>query len=198
MSNTEKVELNFVISGSTIPVDHGYVLFSAISKAVHVFHESQSTALGLIRGRFIGDGLLDISSGSYLTIRLKPEEIPPYINLAGKILDLKGHKLLVGVPRTRAVVPQEAVYAHFVTTRNGQNAVRFLSEIKKQMAALQIHGSVILKKRKTMEIHEKQVVGYETTVEGLSDEDSIRLQASGIGGRRKMGCGFFVPMEKCI
>ena len=198
MRNTEKVELNFFINGSTIPVDHGYVLFSAISKAVPGFHKSQSAALGLIRGRYIGDGLLDISCNSCLAIRLKPEEITPYINLSGKILDLKGHKLLVGVPLTRAVVPQGAVYAHFVTTRNGQDPVRFLSEIRKQMAALPIQGSVILKKRKTMEIHEKQVVGYETIVEGLSDEDSIRLQTSGIGGRRKMGCGFFVPMEKCV
>jgi hypothetical protein len=31
---------------------------------------------------------------------------------------------------------------------------------------------------------------------GLSAEDSLRLQEVGIGGRRHMGCGVFVPFRR--
>jgi CRISPR-associated protein Cas6 len=37
------------------------------------------------------------------------------------------------------------------------------------------------------------VVGFGVEVTGLSDEDSIKLQICGLGGKRKMGCGIFVP-----
>lgn len=32
------------------------------------------------------------------------------------------------------------------------------------------------------------------TLEGLTDEGSILIQEHGLGGRRKMGCGFFEPV----
>jgi hypothetical protein len=31
---------------------------------------------------------------------------------------------------------------------------------------------------------------------GLSDADSLTLQAHGLGGRRKMGCGVLVPWDR--
>ncbi|MCA6558614.1 MAG: type I-MYXAN CRISPR-associated protein Cas6/Cmx6, partial [Pseudanabaena sp. M114S2SP2A07QC] len=33
-------------------------------------------------------------------------------------------------------------------------------------------------------------------VSGLSEEDSIKLQIFGLGGKRRMGCGVFVPMKE--
>jgi len=36
-------------------------------------------------------------------------------------------------------------------------------------------------------------VGYAVRVSGLSDEDSLKLQERGLGGKRRMGCGVFVP-----
>jgi len=40
-------------------------------------------------------------------------------------------------------------------------------------------------------VHGKQVVGYPVLVSELTPEESILLQENGLGGRRKMGCGFF-------
>ena len=81
-----------------------------------------------------------------------------------------------------------------VTTRNGQDQQRFENEISRQMAKLEVKGDCVVGERKTFTIHDKKVVGYPMIINGLTDEDSIVIQEHGLGGRRKMGCGFFEPV----
>jgi hypothetical protein len=59
MNKESKVDLCFFITGRTIPVDHGYDLYSSISKEIPKYHGHQDIGLKLIKGRYIGDGLLD-------------------------------------------------------------------------------------------------------------------------------------------
>jgi len=47
--------------------------------------------------------------------------------------------------------------------------------------------------RRTLRIRDKEIVGFALRVEGLTAEESILLQEKGIGGRRRFGCGIFVP-----
>jgi Cas6 Crispr len=50
-------------------------------------------------------------------------------------------------------------------------------------------------RRHVLRIHGKAIVGFTVLAKKLTAEASIRLQEEGIGGRRKMGCGFFVPTK---
>lgn len=50
--------------------------------------------------------------------------------------------------------------------------------------------------RRVLRVKDKKVVGYSLRVLGLTAEESIRLQEQGLGGRRRMGCGVFVPMKE--
>ena len=43
---------------------------------------------------------------------------------------------------------------------------------------------------------DKEIVGFALRVEELTAEESIRLQEKGIGGRRRFGCGIFVPERR--
>ncbi|MCI5148431.1 MAG: hypothetical protein D3916_03380, partial [Candidatus Electrothrix sp. MAN1_4] len=95
-------DLHFQLSGKTIRVDHGYFLFSAISRCLPEFHKAQDVRLALIRGRYIGEGLLQLLPGSRITFRLPSDKAAQYINLAGKTLDLDGHQIRVGVPSSEA------------------------------------------------------------------------------------------------
>lgn len=65
-----KVDLCFQILGKQIPVDHGFALYGAISRMLPFFHEDQTVGLKLIRGRYISDGMLDISPYSELVLHL--------------------------------------------------------------------------------------------------------------------------------
>jgi CRISPR-associated protein Cas6 len=195
MENTPKVDLCFSITGKTVSVDHGFDLYSAVSNIVPEFHEADDVGIKLIRGRYIGEGLLDIHPNSWLIVRLKTTDTHTYINLAGKTLNLKGHNIQVGVPKTRSIEASSFLYAHLVTTRNGQDQPRFEKEISRQMAELKVKAKYTIGERKTFTIHDKKVVGYSMTLEELTDENSILIQENGLGGRRKMGCGFFEPVD---
>jgi CRISPR-associated protein Cas6 len=195
MENDPKVDLCFSIRGKTVPVDHGFDLYSCISRLLPLFHEAQDVGLRLIRGRYVGDGLLSIHPNSWLVLRLPTSGLSPYINLAGDTLDLRGHSIQIGVPKTRALIPASALYSHLVTTRNGQDQDRFLTEINRQLSEMVVKAEVQIGDRKTFTVHDKKVVGYSMQLFGLSAEDSIKVQEQGLGGRRKMGCGFFEPTE---
>ena len=39
-------------------------------------------------------------------------------------------------------------------------------------------------------------MGYAVHIGGLNAAESLRLQEQGLGGRRKMGCGVFVPVRR--
>ena len=50
-------------------------------------------------------------------------------------------------------------------------------------------------RRKIIHIKGKAIVGYSLIVEGLTAEESILLQEKGLGGRTRIGCGFFLPQR---
>jgi len=47
--------------------------------------------------------------------------------------------------------------------------------------------------RRTIRIHDKEVVGFAIGVDQLTKEESIRLSGERDWGRRKFGCGIFIP-----
>jgi CRISPR-associated protein Cas6 len=194
-NNIAWFDLHFQLFGKTIRVDHGYSLFSAISRFLPEFHAAQDVQLALIRGRYIGDGLLQLLPGSRLTFRLPSDKAALYINLAGKTLDLAGHPVRIGVPSSQGLVPATTLYAHLVTTRNGLDQERFEAEIRRQLDGQGCRGRIIIGKRRTFSVHAKKVVGYSLLVSELTAEESLVLQEQGLGGRRKMGCGFFQPWK---
>ncbi|MGA3115402.1 MAG: type I-MYXAN CRISPR-associated protein Cas6/Cmx6 [Syntrophobacteraceae bacterium] len=186
-----RVDLCFQITGQTLPVDHGFALYGAINHVLPCIHEDREIGLKLIRGRYIGNGILDISPKSELILRLPASRIAIYIALAGKTLEVIGHRLGVGIPNTRTLMPSVALSSPLVTTKNGTEQARFEAEIKNQMENLGLKGRIAIGKRRTFQVHGKQVVGYSVLVSELTAEESIRLQENGLGGRRKMGCGVF-------
>jgi CRISPR-associated endonuclease/helicase Cas3 len=46
-----------------------------------------------------------------------------------------------------------------------------------------------------LRIRDREIVGFALHVDGLGATDSLRLQATGIGGRRRFGCGVFAPTK---
>jgi CRISPR-associated protein Cas6 len=195
MESEPKVDLCFQSLGQTLPVDHGFALYGAISRVLPAIHEDVEIGLKLIRGRYIGDGILDISPYSELVLRLPTNKIGQYLKIAGKSLDISSHKLTIGVPKTKALIPAVALFAQLVTTKNGHDQNRFEAEIKTQMEKMNVEGKLTVEKRRTFQVHGKQVVGYSVLATELTAEESITLQENGLGGRRKMGCGFFEVWE---
>jgi CRISPR-associated protein Cas6 len=197
LTSENHIDLAFLVnSQSPLYSDHGYQLFGAISRLLPQVHEQNDFAVLPISGQQIGDRKIQLGKSSRLTIRVSTSEIATWLPLTGQTLDVAGTKLKIGAPEIRSLIPSTALRSRLVTTKNGQDQARFELELRKQMAALGVSEQVTFSigKRRTLRIRAKEVVGYEVIIEGLTAHESIAIQTIGIGGRRHMGCGVFVPL----
>ena len=190
------VDLSFKLrSESQLWSDHGFALFGAVSRLLPDTHEANSLGILPISGAQVGNRKIQLDDRSRLTLRIPSGDIARWLALAGKSLDVAGTKLQVGIPEVRALHPSASVRSRLVTTKNCQDQSRFEAEIRRQLTAIgvSIQAIVSVGKRRTIRIHGKEVVGYELIIEGLTADESIAIQTAGLGGRRHMGCGVFVP-----
>ncbi len=148
MPTHPKVDLAFRVSGKFLAVDHGYAIYSAVSRVCPRIHTQPDIGLKLIRGRYLGDGRLDISPFSGPVLRLPADRIRDYLGLAGKSLQVREDFFLVSVPQTRALQPRPALLAAMVNTRNGNEQARFTAELTRQLATLGCQGKLTVGRRK--------------------------------------------------
>ena len=216
-----RLDLVFPVNGQAIPREHAYFLYSAISHLIDkpgqppILHESKELGIFSIRGTPGGKGELLLNDHSALRLRITTDKLPKLLPLAGKALDLAGHRLRVGVPRVKALVPASALASPLVLIKlarpPGQHdkppeitPETFLTSARKKLDELQIHAEACLQtnntgphkdqpRRRILQVKNSNHVGYAMLVQGLSAEESIRLQENGLGGRRLMGCGLFLP-----
>ena len=189
------VDLAFRLNGAAVPVDHGYALYAALSRIVPEIHTAKEVGVQPIRGVYNGNGKLHLEDFSRLILRLPDEQIRSYLKLAGRRLEVDEHPLSVGVPEVRTLLPIPRLRARLVTIKGFLKEEEFLEAAKRQLQSLGIAGEALLGQRRTFRVREKQVVGFEVAVAGLTAEESLLLQENGLGGRRRMGCGVFVPSK---
>jgi CRISPR-associated protein Cas6 len=187
------IELSFRLLGRAIPVDHGYALYAALSRVVPELHDAQELGIQPVRGVYAGGGVLHLAPFSCLAIRLPQDQIQPVLKLTGKTADVDGHVLHIGMPNARALLPVANLRARLVTIKGFLEAESFTEAAKRQLQSLDIAGEFLLGIRRTLRVKDKQVVGFEVGVTELTAEESLILQERGLGGRRRMGCGVFVP-----
>ncbi|MGB0712566.1 MAG: type I-MYXAN CRISPR-associated protein Cas6/Cmx6 [Gammaproteobacteria bacterium] len=181
-----------------MPLDHGYALYGAISRLLEGpgkpwLHESHEVGIHAIRGRFAGRGVLALTSRSELVIRAPEDWIDRFLPLAGQGVEIEGHAIELGFPVTRGLVPTTALYAHRVTTRNGQDEARFDAEIARRLSEEGIRGRPVRGPRRVFRVRDKRVVAHALLISELDANESLWLQERGLGGRRKLGCGVFLP-----
>jgi CRISPR-associated endonuclease/helicase Cas3 len=199
------IELRFPVLGESLPVDHGYLLYSALCKELPLLH-SNALAIGPVAGQWTGNGNVAISAWSRLRLRLPAEQIGAVLSLAGKALEVAGNKVRLGVPTVQALLPASTLVAKTVTIKGYTQAEPFLDGAQRLLSELGIEAQLTIPRvsvgphggeprRKVIRIKDKRIIGFAMHATGLSDEDSLKLQALGLGGRRKMGCGFFCPLK---
>ena len=91
------IDLGFGLRGTTIPLDYGYALFGALCRVVPGLHGDRAVGVHPIRGLRLGPMRLTLVPQSRLRLRLPAEEAGRYLALAGRVLDLDGSRLEVGL-----------------------------------------------------------------------------------------------------
>ncbi len=210
------VDLAFAVTAQKpIASDHGYALFGAVSRVLPVVHQENGFAIHPIRGRKVGDEEMVLTPWSRLTLRTPADRIAELLPLAGQSLHVGETSLRVGVPQVFALTPATALRSRFVCIKVKDTKAEeltpeiFLAAARKQLGEMGTSEEAILgippiptgpkqgePQRRAIGIKGASIVGYEVIIEALTAEESLTLQEQGLGGRRHMGCGVFVPFEK--
>lgn len=199
------IELSFFVIGETLPADHGYGLYSAIAHLCPKLHEQEGVSIKTISGKPDRQGKIALSRQSRLRIRLpyEPDKIALVLPLAGQKLRIGTHTIQLGIPQIFPLRPFDKLRSRIVTIKKFQEPESFLEAAKRQLNVLNIQGNALIPLdetgqplRKAIKIKTYSVVGFSMVVTDLNDEDSIKLQTSGLGGKRRMGCGIFTSFPR--
>jgi CRISPR-associated protein Cas6 len=196
------VSVHFPLQGRQLPADHGYALYSAVTRQLPALHGAPWLGIELISGVPWRKGIVVLPTrGASLRLRVPAEHYGHVLPLAGKRLDIAGHPIRLGIPTARPLLPSTWLYARCVTIKKFTDPDPFLDAARRQLDALGINATLELPtdeqarpRRRIITIQGKHVVGFSLAAHNLNDADSLRLQTSGIGGRRAMGCGHFNPI----
>ena len=212
----------FPLTRSIIPADHGYFVYCAVSDILPKVHLTGAAAkdpdnpwvhvaVHPIWGAPAGTRSIRIEPSSRLIIRAPHELGSDLLGLAGKSLRIGQARIRLGIPVPRCLEPAGRLRSRLVVIKGFQEPEGFLDAARRQMQALGIQGELSIPQRttlrpveglkgaqggaeirRTLQIRDKVIVGFALEVGGLNPVDSVRLQETGLGGRRRFGCGVFV------
>ncbi len=212
------VKVSFPVIGRQLPADHGYLVYSAISRSTPSLHGLDWLAIELVSGFPFGRGLIAVPEhGASLHLRIPADNYRDVLLLSGRRLDIGGHQIRLGLPVARPLEPAPSLYARVVTIKKFTEPETFIGAVKRKLDSFGVKGRVELPRddrgryrRRIVTIHGKSVVGFSVAVHDLSDEDSLLLQAGAVKAmsseddsikwqsifsRRAMGCGIFNPIS---
>jgi CRISPR-associated endonuclease/helicase Cas3 len=207
------VEVSFPVLGLSLPSNNGYPLLGAIARVMNGEHLRPRESLESIGGRGIEKGVIRVTPETRLRIRtFRPADI--CVGLGGKVLDVSGHLIQLGIPEVRELVPAPLLVSRIVTyalkhklgSKESPSTDLVLESARREMTGVGIHGLVTARTipdgprkgeaiRRVVRVCNRNLVGYSLQVSGLDPEGSILLQSVGLGGKRHHGCGIFVNPE---
>ncbi|GAB4147262.1 MAG: type I-MYXAN CRISPR-associated protein Cas6/Cmx6 [Cyanobacteria bacterium J069] len=210
------LEIQFALQGKTLPADHGYALYSAVKKRLQE-QENESLPDDLpaevhlcsVPGIPDRAGMIYLNRGSRFRLRCPSEQMQLWYRfLQNQVFDIRGHLIRLVQPRITLPEASDTLASRLVTFKleaidHADVPRYFLESCQKGLERLEIKGKAFIPSdsdgdlaRRTLQIKDKKIVGYSVVVEGLSQEDSLKLQWHGLGGRQHFGCGWFYPAKE--
>jgi CRISPR-associated endonuclease/helicase Cas3 len=158
-------------------------------------HTADWFALETIPGVARGDGTTQLDPHGKLRMRLPQEHVALLLKLAGKQLHLNGQAIRLGAPEINLLQPSAALYARIVTIKGYTEPETFTDAVCRKLNEWGIRGEIVVGPRRVLQVGDHKIVGFGLAIHELSDDASLQLQEQGLGGRRKMGCGYFNPIR---
>jgi CRISPR-associated protein Cas6 len=196
------VTVHFPVQGRQLPADHGYALYSAITRQLPALHGATWLGIELLSGVPWREGIIVLPTrGACLRLRIPANHYGYVLPLTGHRLDIAGHAIHLGIPTARPLQPARSLYARCITIRKFNEPELFLDAARHQFNALGLTANLELPideqgrfRRRITKINGRSVIGFSLAAHNLGDDDSLHLQSVGIGGHRALGCGIFNPI----
>ncbi len=186
----------FPVVGSVIPGDHVYQVFAALCRVEPRVREIANLAVDRIFGTLpLYGGRMVLTRKAQLRIRTPVAAIPLVVPFAGKSLRIQDATIRLGAPRIFRLRPHQQLFSWIVTIKGFTNPDVFLEAVRRQLREQEIDTEARIGHRAVLTVKGARIVGFPVLCSTLPAADSLRLQERGIGGRRHIGAGIFVPVS---
>lgn len=200
------IDVSYRISGRTLPVEHAHALSCAVQQSLPWFAQEHDAGLHLIHVAESGNGwvrpdaapgeLLHLSRRTRLSLRIPAARLTDAQRLSGSTLDIDGHRLAVGEHKVRSLRPARTLFSRFVAASEQDSETKFVAQVTVELQRMGVQTQTLLcGKTHLIAAPDERLYTRSLLVAGLTPEESIALQDSGLGPGRKFGCGLFIPCK---
>lgn len=185
------VDLSFGVKGETIAADCAERLRKAVVAVLPWMEQEPAAGIHPLRGTSGGGDRRVLSQRAQLVLRLPLARVSAARALSGMRFDVEG-EIELGASAVRPLAPYHVVYSRFVSTGD-EDEIAFLAAVERAIGTAQIECKLIAGKPRAGRAGDESYCGFSLMLHGLSPAHSLRVQGLGIGERRLLGCGLFVP-----
>lgn len=186
-------DLAFALRGQFVPSGYAHSLWQAVSATLPWLVSEPAAGLLPLRGTEQNGGLW-LPRRSRLVLRLPAARLDEARALEGSTLDLGNGTLLeVGAAEERPHHGHPTLHASLVASELDEMA--FGEQVRRELDDMGVQGQWICGRQRMLRCDNVALRGFSLVVHHLKGEQSLRLQARGMGGARHLGCGIFVPFK---
>ena len=196
------IDLHFRIECPALPVDHGWLLFSALRSHLPWLEQEPGAGIHPIHTAESGNGwsrpeqrgaLLYPSRRTPLVLRLPRSRLHEAQQLRGTTLTLGDFSLTLGQATVRPLHKSRTLHARHLGYPDADNEAHFLEQAVNELRSLDIGFKKVLCGRDhTLRNGEQELATRSLMVADLTLSDAVRLQEHGLGPFRHLGCGLFI------
>ncbi len=185
-------DVHFELRGRALPIDHGWVLYQALTRLAPWIAEEDTLGIHPVHGANTGAGELILNRRAKLVIRAPAGRLEDLAKLEGQAFVVGTQTLSLGKSRVKPLTMHTPLYAHTVCT-GSEDEREFTQDLIQRLDAMNINTRFICGRPQKVFDGEKITTGYSLMLHGLPIAHAIRVQQQGLGLHRKLGCGIFIP-----
>jgi CRISPR-associated protein Cas6 len=194
----------FALDCRSISVDHAHALSRALLErapwlqntdcGIHTIHVAGSQN-GWERPQHGGGEQLQLSRRTKLCVRIPKARIADLkAALEGQTVDVGGAALRIGRGKQRSLTHTSTLFSRYVAGPAGEDEDAFLQWAAGELAALGVKvRKALCGKRTPLATPAGAIDTRSLMLADLTADESMLLQQHGLGPRREMGCGIFIP-----
>lgn len=185
------VVLDIAASGS-MPPGFEWPLYRGIVSLAPWLQRSRHAGILPLRGARLADGALLLARRAKLVVRMPHDRMCAASVLEGAVLDVAGTRLAIGQGTFRRLASNSTLYSPRVALGEGDE-IAFHRRLARELRRLRIERPFLCGRRVEVTFAERVEPAYGVAVHGLTQDESLALQAAGLGRAHAVGCGLFVP-----
>lgn len=171
--------------GAKLKEDNGYALLAGLTAIAPFLHGRESVQIAPIAGSRVSSGVLVTDTRSKLQVRGITREEAEL--LQKKTFHVSGEEVETGLFQEVKFAFFPCLASRLVIFRDVFSKEQFIEKVKEAARS----GDVELGRRRVLTLKNNSMIGFSVVLKGAKEEDSLRIQAEGIGKFTSMGCGVF-------